>query len=94
MFYAKGFAAGPDVGQFFGFAAPVIGGSVIAAIIAAAKLVVPNEEQQTSATGRLPKGNLTRGTAREPIAKGWWQFPLWIKVPLKSHPPAKSSRRR
>jgi hypothetical protein len=94
MFCVKGFAAGVNAAPFSGYAAAAIGDSVIAAIAAATKLVVPNEERQTSATGRLLKGDLIRGIASEPIAKGWRQFPLWIKVPLKSYPQARSSRRQ
>jgi hypothetical protein len=93
MFCVKGFAAGVGAAPFSGYAVTATAGSVIAAITAVAKLVAHNEEQQTSATGKLLKGNLTRGIASEPIAKGWQQFPLWIKVPLKSYLQARSSRR-
>ena len=94
MFCVKGFAAGVDAAPFSGYAVVAIGASVIAAITAVAKLVVPNEERQTSGTGGPLKGNLIRETAREPIAKGWRQFPLWIKVPSKSYPLARSSCRQ
>jgi len=94
MFCVKGFAAGVGAAPFSGYAVTATAGSVIAAITAVAKLVAHNEERQTSATGRLLKGNLIRETAREPIAKGGRQFPLWIKVPLKIYPLARSSRRQ
>ncbi len=94
MFCVKGFAAGVDAAPFPGYAVVVIGDSVIAANIAVAKLVAPSVERQTSVTGKLPKGNLIRETASEPIAKGWRQFPLWIKVPSKSYPLARSSCRQ
>jgi|WetSurSiteA1Bulk_404760.scaffolds.fasta_scaffold35455_1 hypothetical protein len=94
MFCVKGFAAGVDAAPFSGYAAVAIGASVIAAITAAARLVAPNVERQTSVTGRLSKEDLIRGIAREPIERGSLQFPLWIKVPLKSCLLARFSRRQ
>ena len=94
MFYAKGFVAGMNAAPYSGYAAVAIGDSVIAVITAGTKLVVPNEERQTSATGRLLKGNLIRGTVSGPIAKDGPMFPLWIKVPLKRSTQAISSCRQ
>ncbi len=93
MFYVRGFAAGSSVGQFSGFAAPVIGGSATAAMNAEVKHAVRSVELQTFATGRVPKEGSIKGTGREPIDGGWLQFALWIKLPLIRLPPAISWRR-
>ncbi len=70
------------------------GANNIAATIAEAKRGGSNVEQQTSVIGELLKGDSTNGTVNKPIDDGWWQFPLWIKVPPSSLPLTKSSRRR
>jgi hypothetical protein len=93
MFCGKGFAVGLNADRYSGYAAAATVGSVIAAIAAAQKLGEHNEERRTSATGKLPKEGLIKGIDREPIEKGLLQFPLWIKVPLKSYLLATSSRR-
>jgi len=93
MYYAKGFAVGPDVERFFGFVVPVIGASAIAATIAAAKHAVRNVELQTFATARVSKEGLTSGTGREPIDNDWHQLALWINLRQRRLPPAILSRR-
>jgi hypothetical protein len=93
MFCGKGFAVGLNAGRYSGYAAVATMDNVIAAIAVAPKLVEHNEGRRTSATGKLSKENLIREIDREPIEKGWQQFPLWIKVPLKSFLLATSSRR-
>jgi len=93
MYYAKGFAAGPNVERFFGFVVLVIGASAIAATIAASKHAVPNVELPTFATGRVGMEGLTSGTGREPTDDDWHQFALWINLPQTHLPPAIFLRR-
>jgi hypothetical protein len=93
MFCAKGFAVGLNAAHYSGYAVIATGDNVIAAIAAATKPGEHNAERQTSATGKVPKGNLIKEIDREPIEKGWLQFPLWIKVPLRSFLLATSFRR-
>ncbi len=93
MFFVRGFAAGPDAGRFFGFAGPAIEASATAASIAAAKHAAHNVERLTFVTARVQKAGLTNGTVSGPIDDGWFQFALWIKLPLIRLPPAVSWRR-
>ena len=93
MFSVKGFAGGAGVGRYFGSAAAAIVAINTAVTIAATKHAGNNVELPTFVTARLWKEGLTRGTAREPIDKGWQPFPLWIKVPLRYFPLATSSSR-
>jgi hypothetical protein len=93
MFCAKEFAVGANVMPSSGFAVAVIVVINIAARIAALKLVESNVELQTVAIETRPKEDLINGIASEPIAGGWLQFPLWIKVPQRFSPLPASSRR-
>jgi len=93
MFFVRGFAAGPDAGPSFGFAALAIEASATAASIAGTKHAVRNVELPTFVTARVRRGGLTNGTGSGPIDDGWLQFALWIKLPLIHLPPALSWRR-
>jgi len=93
MFFVKGFAAGPDAGQFFGYAAPAIEASATAVSIAATKHAGHSVERLTFVTARVQRAGLTNGTGSGPIDDGWHQSALWIKLLLIHLPPAISWRR-
>ena len=93
MFSDKGFVDGANVDLSFGSAAVMIVGIVTAAIVAGKKHAGNSVEKQTSATDKPWKQDWIKGIASEPIVNVWPNVPLWIKVPPKNLPRAKSSLR-
>jgi hypothetical protein len=76
-----------------GSAAVAIGASNIATTDAVAKRAGSSVELPTAVIATVPKEDWTNGTVSGPIAAGWLQFPLWIKVPPRNLPQARSPRR-
>jgi hypothetical protein len=71
----------------------VIGASNIAATDAAIKPAGSSAELPTVVIATAPKADWINGIVSGPIASGWRQFPLWIKVPPRNLLQARSPRR-
>ena len=93
MFYDKGFADGTNVDLFSGSTAAVTAVIVIAVTGVGKKHACNNAGQRISVTENPRKQDWIKETVSEPIGYAWQNVPLWIKVPTRNLPHAKSSLR-